>query len=293
MKVFYSPDFVGAAHGFDTTRKAGWVADSLTSNPYSGLTLTEPTPLAESDLLRVHSEDYVDAVRTGKPAQLAETQGFSWDPALWHMVLASNGGVVAAAHAALTGGVSGSLSSGLHHAKREHGSGFCTFNGLVIAAKKLLDEGAAQSVMILDLDAHCGGGTAELVNNDERIEHVDVSVSAFDRYTDTDNSRLRIVHDADDYLTTVRDMLNAAGQHSLCLYNAGMDPHEDCAIGGLNGITNDILAQREKLVFDWCRAHETPVAFVLAGGYIGSRLDQADLVAAHRLTIAEATRSHL
>ena len=27
--VFYSPEYVGAAHVFDTTRKAKWVADSL------------------------------------------------------------------------------------------------------------------------------------------------------------------------------------------------------------------------------------------------------------------------
>src|SRR6185369_4139490 len=109
----------------------------------------------------------------------AESQGFSWDPGLWRMVLASNGGVVAAARAALQDGVAGSLSSGLHHARHERGAGFCTFNGLALAARAALDAGAG-SVLILDLDAHCGGGTTSLIEREPRIWQSDVSVSGLD-----------------------------------------------------------------------------------------------------------------
>jgi len=52
-----------------------------------------------------------------------------------------------------------------------------------------------------------------------------------------------------------------------------MDPFEGCDIGGLAGITKDTLAARERLVFDWCRGHRWPIAFVLAGGYLADRLD--------------------
>ena len=111
---------------------------------------------------------------TGVPRAPAEQQGFLWNAGLWRSVLASNGGVVAAALSAMRTGVAGSLSSGLHHARRDRGSGFCTFNGLVIAAHEALDGGAG-SVLILDLDAHCGGGTASLIADEPRIWHVDVS----------------------------------------------------------------------------------------------------------------------
>ena len=50
---------------------------------------------------------------------------------------------VAAGLAALQSGVAGSLSSGLHHARRERGDGYCTFNGLAIAAGEALTAGAA------------------------------------------------------------------------------------------------------------------------------------------------------
>ncbi|HJQ12999.1 MAG TPA: hypothetical protein VJ840_18350, partial [Gemmatimonadaceae bacterium] len=79
-------------------------------------------------------------------------------------------------------------------------------------------------------------------------------------------------------------------QFDLCIYNAGMDPHEDCSTGGLPGITTDVLAEREKIVFDWCAGRKLPIAFVLAGGYAGLKLDKASLVALHRLTLTEASR---
>jgi acetoin utilization deacetylase AcuC-like enzyme len=66
-----------------------------------------------------------------------------------------------------------------------------------------------------------------------------------------------------------------------------MDPHQSSA-GGLTGITTDVLASREQMVFEWARTQGIPIAFVLAGGYLGRGLDRAGLVALHRLTIAAA-----
>src|SRR4051812_6177288 len=113
--VYYSPSYAGSAHAFDTTRKAMWVAESLTARPIAGIELRPPPVVARSLLNQVHDPDFVRAVETGQPAELAESQGFRWDPGVWPMVLASNGGAVAAALTALEEGVSGSLSSGLHH----------------------------------------------------------------------------------------------------------------------------------------------------------------------------------
>ena len=187
--VFYSPKYVGSGYAFDTTRKAKWIADSLAESPIPGIELVEPAPLTRDQVAEVHDPEYVQAVETGEPRSLAESQGFSWDAGLWPMVLASNGGAVAAARAALEDGVAGSLSSGLHHAGYGSGAGFCTFNGLVIAAKAALAAGA-KSVLILDLDAHCGGGTASLIAGEPRIRQLDVSVSSYDSYPDSEQSPL-------------------------------------------------------------------------------------------------------
>ena len=74
----------------------------------------------------------------------------------------------------------------------------------------------------------------------------------------------------------------------MCIYNAGMDPEERCQVGGLPGITAEILREREGIVFEWCQSRGIPVAFVLAGGYAGGSLDEEELVRLHRATINQS-----
>jgi acetoin utilization deacetylase AcuC-like enzyme len=290
LPVFYSAAYVRAAHEFDTTRKAAWVADSLVERPICGVELLEPRPLDEAELAAAHDPAYVAAVRTGTPRSLAESNGLHWDAGLWEAVCASNGGAVAAALAALhSGGVAGSLSSGLHHAKRGRGDGFCTFNGLALAALAALAASASR-VLVLDLDAHCGGGARELLGGDPRVRIVDLAVDPFDFYTPGRGDTLDLVGRAEAYLPTLSRRLRELESEAfaLVLYNAGMDPFERCEIGGLRGMTGGLLAERERTVFRWCRERRLPVAFVLAGGYTNHGFTKPELVELHRYTLVAA-----
>lgn len=293
MRVFHSSDYCATQVAFDTTRKADAIAESLRTDPIRGVELVAPAPATIDELLTVHSSPYVRAVLEGRPHDLAGSNGLGWDLGLARAVLASTGGVRDAALWALAHRtVAGSLSSGLHHARHDRGSGYCTANGLVVAAKAALGAGARR-VLILDLDAHCGGGTASLITGDEGIEQVDVSVSSFDRYSDTDNARL-VLAGSDDYLQAVRRALESItepGSIDLVIYNAGMDPCSGA--GGPAGIDESTMAQRERMVFDWAVHHQLPLAWVLAGGYTTS-ISMAQLVELHRLTVrtaADAARS--
>lgn len=290
MKLFYSADYVAASDAFDTTRKSGWIVKSLRSKPIGGVEIVAPVPLTVDEICTVHDRQYVEAVRTGEPKNLAESQNFTWDPGLWTSVIASNGGVLSAARVALKERASGSLSSGLHHAQHGSGAAFCTFNGLAIAAKMILAEGA-RSVLILDLDAHCGGGTHWLIDGDDRIRQIDVSVNGVDGYAPSGANTLNIVRVAGDYLEVIESRLNELDiKPDLCIYNAGMDADERCEVGGLPGIDAAMLKKREAIVFDWAKSRGVPIAFVLAGGYSGTTLSQDELVALHRLTIESACR---
>ena len=292
VPIYYNSSYVGAAHSFDTTRKAGWIAKSLEDDPIDGIEIQSPKSLSAELVSIVHDPAYVRAVETGEPRSLAESQGFPWDPGIWTMVAASTGGAASAALAALRSRESaGSLSGGLHHARRDRGAGFCTFNGLVLASAAAIEAGA-ESVLILDLDAHCGGGTHSLIKDNPKLWQLDVSVDRFDHYTPSERITLTLVTKADDYLPTIDRELNTlertAPRFDLCIYNAGMDPYEGCDIGGLKGITPTILAHREMMVFEWCLRRRIPVAFVIAGGYVGDRLSQEELVLLHRFTIEAA-----
>jgi acetoin utilization deacetylase AcuC-like enzyme len=281
--IFYSPDYIAARHPFDTTRKAGWIAESLRQRPISGVDIVRPRPLTVGELNEVHEMSYIRAVQTGSPRGAAQQQGFSWDPGIWKMAKATNGGAVAAALQAMTDScrVSGSLSSGLHHARCGHGAAFCTFNGLALAAKTALKFGA-KDVLILDLDAHCGGGTHSLVLSDHRIRHLDISTCDFDSFKSNKRSTSTVVKSRHDYLPAIVQALEILPRFGLCLYNAGMDP--------FGFVDFDVLRKREQLVFEWARETNTPIAFVLAGGYTGEDLPREGLVDLHRMTIEEAVK---
>jgi acetoin utilization deacetylase AcuC-like enzyme len=288
IDVFYKEAYVAAAYDFETTRKAGWVAESLRAQPITGVRVREPASVTTAELELIHAPSYIDRVVDG---QSPEALGLPWSTGLWAAVTASTGGVLGAVESALRDGVAGSLSSGLHHARYDHGAGYCTFNGLALAAAELeLMTGAPKRVLILDFDAHCGGGTASLIANLSHVTQVDVSTNRYDAYTPKTGSSLDIVPRWQDYIATVNKRLCGAPGADLVLYNAGMDPHQ-YSPGGLAGVTDEILGFREKLVFEWASHRGVPIAFVLAGGYTSDKLDQAGLVGLHRLTIEAAVES--
>jgi acetoin utilization deacetylase AcuC-like enzyme len=120
------------------------------------------------------------------------------------------------------------------------------------------------------------------------VRLADVSTNSFDSWKSFElRHHLKIVRDANNYLNEVEKALKHLSGVQLLIYNAGMDPFEGCGIGGLPGITREVLQQREKLVADWCRENKVPALYVLAGGYAGPNLDLEGVARLHLLTINE------
>lgn len=286
MRIFHSPTYdVG---NFDTTAKAARIVADLTERPVPGVEIVDPGLFDERFL--PHHPAYVEAVMTGKPRGLAESAGVdAWSPALRDSVLASTAGCARAAAVALNDGVAGSLSSGLHHARYSRGEGFCTFNGIAVAVRQFQRLGATR-VLVVDLDAHCGGGTFDILGADANVGCVDLSTEPYDNYRADDPSwSLVVERRAADYCTTldlmVHDVLDAFGEPDAVVYNAGMDCHEDCGVGGLDGLDDATLAAREAYVAETFAG--APLAWVLAGGYTGKTMTPQHLTALHRFTIEE------
>ena len=287
MKIFYNDEYVAPNHSFDTTRKAAWIADTIRDTGVPGVELVDPaslTGMAEQVIESIHDTEYIDALRTGKPEALASSQGFVWDEGIWEMALNSTAGVLGAVTEALAASAaSGSLSSGLHHARAGEGTGFCTVNGLAGAARHAL-ELVNGTVVVLDADAHCGGGTHSLIGNEERIRHLDLSVSSFDNYTPSGDNRLVLLTTEVSRASFDRRYLNELdslleqipSDTGLVVYNAGMDPHPS--------VSEIALIQRENRVAEWCSTNNVPVAFVLAGGYTHA-MTEDELADLHMQTI--------
>ena len=277
LTVFYNDEYV-LDKGVETRTKARPIARMITEGEVPGVTLKSPQSVSREQLEQIHEAQYLDRLWAKDPQFLAS-------------ILASTGGVLAALDQALIDGASGTLSSGLHHAKPGHEHGLCYINGLALVALEAISKYGLCDICILDLDAHCGGGTFALVGNNPKVRIVDVSVDSFDSWKSSESRHhLTLVNDSSVYLDEVKKALNLLEGTDFLVYNAGMDPFEDCETGGMHGITREVLEERERLVAQWCIDTKTPALFVLAGGYGGKKLDLEGVARLHLPTIREFQR---
>jgi acetoin utilization deacetylase AcuC-like enzyme len=277
LTVFYNDEYV-LDKGVETRTKARPIARMITEGEVPGVTLKSPQSVTREQLVQIHEAQYLDRL-WGK------------DPQFLASILASTGGVLEALDQALIDGASGTLSSGLHHAKPGHEHGLCYINGLALVALEAINKHGLCDVCILDLDAHCGGGTFALVGNNPKVRIVDVSVDSFDSWKSSESRHhLTLVNDSSVYLDEVKKALNLLEGTDFLVYNAGMDPFEDCETGGMHGITREVLEERERLVAQWCIDTKTRALFVLAGGYGGKKLDLEGVARLHLPTIREFQR---
>lgn len=147
-----------------------------------------------------------------------------------------------------------SPTSGFHHAHYAHGEGYCTFNGLVIAAQDLVLLSMANRVGILDCDYHYGNGTANILKK-LGLQHQHWTAG---EYSLNDPSPKRLL----SHLVSITKSFKGC---DLLIYQAGADQHIDDPLGGL--LTTEQMAQRDRTVFWVCREYKIPLVWCLAGGY--------------------------
>lgn len=287
LTVFYSDDFIVENPPMETLEKPRLVADRIVDTRAGVVELRAPAPASRDELLDIHTPEWIDAIASGTPGELANSV-FMWSPSYATSVFASTGALRDAVLHALEHGAAGALSAGLHHARTEEGAGFCTFNGLALGALAAIGARAA-TVGILDVDAHNGGGTFSILGANPQVRFADVSVNSYDQWRPTADRHHRVtVGGADEYLEAVSDALDHLEGVDLVIHNAGMDPHEGCGVGGLRGINAAVIAERESMVAQWLQRTGTPAAFALAGGYRGSGdngLSIDGIVDLHMLTV--------
>lgn len=258
IPIFYDPRQDAAAN-ISFSPSAGKPALAVASWQRLGLPVEvrsfEPCTL---DLLRrVHLSEYVDGVMEGR-----RRNGFgNRMPEVAASLPWTTGSMLAAAREALANGrVACSPTSGFHHAQPGRGSQFCTFNGLVVTALALREEGLADRVGILDLDAHYGDGTdACLLRMPDLAAHVEHWT--FGR--DVPSLKREGIEAWMRDLPAIVDAM--AVRCGVVLYQAGADPHEDDPFGGW--MTSEEMRLRDRIVFEGLARRGVPVAWNLAGGY--------------------------
>jgi acetoin utilization deacetylase AcuC-like enzyme len=276
MRVFFDPQMSVPSGGYSPsgTKPAAVVADWIAAGMPVEIAGFEPVTPQTLEL--AHDAGYIDRV-----ISLVEANGHgNRIPEVTEACRWTCGSMVAAARAALTDGIACSPSSGFHHARYAGNGGFCTFNGLIVAARTMLNEGRVRSVAIVDWDNHYGDGTQDII--DELQLSSTIHHWTYGAHDDISSEDAQVA--VGEFLSDV-----AANGCGLVLYQAGADPHVDDPLGGC--MTSEELQARDRMVFERCHALRLPVAWNLAGGY--QREPDGSIpgvLAIHRATMREAIR---
>jgi len=140
--------------------------------------LVDPREATEAELDLVHSAEYVKAVKAisgGDKSVDAARYNFSEHgdnppfPGMYEAAVLSTGGSLIAAKLVLDGTVpiAFNASGGLHHAARNHASGFCIFNDPAVAIAWLVQQGLR--VAYVDIDAHHGDGVQNAFYDSDQV----------------------------------------------------------------------------------------------------------------------------
>jgi acetoin utilization deacetylase AcuC-like enzyme len=287
--VIHHPAFTAplpATHRFPMAKFGRLMAHLRETRLVDADRMVEPVLAPRPWLELAHSPAYVSAILGQCLPEAAERRlGLPLSPALARRSRAASAGTLLAARLALEHGLACSTAGGSHHAFADHGTGFCVFNDVAVAARVLLAEGAVRQALVIDLDVHQGDGTAAIFQGDPAVftlsVHCRANFPARKQQGDLDIALDPGTGDR-DYLAALTVMLPALLDRlrpSLVFYNAGVDPHEADRLGRL-ALTDDGLFSREALVLEACRKRRLPLACVVGGGYAPT-LDE--LVARHAI----------
>jgi acetoin utilization deacetylase AcuC-like enzyme len=246
--------------------------------------VSPPVPASLDNLLRVHTPAYLESIQD--PAILTGIFGSPVRPEDVQQIIdlqrLSVGGTIQATRLALgLGRVSSSppiavnLKGGLHHAGPARGMGFCVFNDVAVAIRRLRARGFREPVLVIDLDVHDGNGTRAVFAADATVHTFSIHNHTWDDAPAVAATSIALGEGVTDdvYLAAVRDALPpvlATHRPGLVVYIAGCDPAADDRLGDWR-VTPAGMLERDQFVVEQVRGdgrrRRTPLVILPGGGY--------------------------
>ena len=253
------------------------------------------------DLLRAHDQDYLDHVRSLIPQNKGELAHISEDTIVsadsWTAALESVGCVLQAVDAVVGGKLTNAFCCVRppgHHAHRNKAEGFCIFNNVAIAALYAKEVLKIDRIAVLDIDAHHGDGTENILSGIAGIDFFSFFEKDIFPYPTIENSASNIHksalsagdrgEEACEIIRSQWEPILRGCQPQLILISAGFDAHLSDTMSGLDFSDLD-YAHITRIIDDIARSVcEEKIVSVLEGGYEPRSLSRA--VLAHIRTLA-------
>jgi acetoin utilization deacetylase AcuC-like enzyme len=264
-----------------------------------------PYEIEKSDLMRAHNKDYVDALYDKRleekllaAYELLDDQGnFNrYDPDSAQKPLVEIikditriiDGTYQSIRIALKEDFCYNLGGGMHHAHPGFGHGFCLLNDISTALLKAQSEGLFSSAWIIDVDAHRGDGTAEIMAGHSDITALSIHMASgwpLDSPQVREDGSLNpawFPGDVDipveageenEYIPRLMKALEnleaEKGLPDLFFVVGGVDPYEKDELPSTDPInlTRDQMLKRDQSLYQYFQKKGRPSAWVAAGGY--------------------------
>ncbi len=249
--------------------------------------LFEPKPLTEEIILWTHEKTYWEKLKNQNLSKKEmRAIGFPMTELLVRRGTYISGGTVQCALFAQQFGCAMNIAGGTHHSFTYKGEGFCLLNDIAIAANYLLQKNLSEKILIIDLDVHQGNGTAQIFANDPHVFTFSMhGENNYPHRKETSDLDIGLADKTEDslYLKILRNTLPAIVedvQPDFIFYLSGVDVLATDKLGRLSMSLNG-CKERDRIVFEFCKKNNLPVAVSMGGGY-SERL--AHVVEAHANT---------
>ncbi|MHA1452207.1 MAG: histone deacetylase family protein [Promethearchaeota archaeon] len=156
-----------------------FAGQGVINNPGIDLLVKKPSPLTETDILRVHSSylvelvDHLSSVGYGGIGNLVQATSDTMD-----IALLSAGGAYLAIKDVYEGEVDQSFAlirPPGHHAIRDESDGLCVFNNIAVSIAKLRKEHNFQGkIACIDIDTHLGDGIQKIFYEDPSVLYTSI-----------------------------------------------------------------------------------------------------------------------
>ncbi|HID43823.1 MAG TPA: histone deacetylase family protein [Archaeoglobaceae archaeon] len=124
---------------------------------------------------------------------------------IYEIASLSAGGAIKAAKISLDKPAFALIRPPGHHASPEHCWGFCYFNNIAIAVRRLMKDKIIERAVIVDFDLHFGDGTDNVFKEDENVEYF--------------HMKNRDIEGISDFLSKI--------DYDIIAVSAGFDRHKD------------------------------------------------------------------
>lgn len=253
--------------------------------------LFNPDPMAESDILRIHTPDYWRKLRDlALSPQEQRRTGFPLSESLVLRERIIMQGTSDCVDFAISHGISLNIAGGTHHAYADRGEGFCLLNDLALAASGFIQRFREKRVLIVDLDVHQGNGTAAIFSGSPEVFTFSMhGASNYPMHKEKSDLDIPLPDGIGDreYLSILEENLRSlflSVEPGLVLYQCGVDVLESDKLGKLS-LSLDGCRQRDYLVMKACLEANVPLVCAMGGGYSA---DVNTVVEAHANTFRTA-----